>query len=141
MNLDEARQVFAEMPVVRVATVGTDGAPHVVPLWFTWEPDAVFVSIRGASRTLENVRRDPRVALLFDAGRTWIELAGAEVHGKAEPLEPSHPDLRRPISRWHDKYRLQLAGGGFRRFTQSIDELWFLRVVPERIASWDHARG
>jgi PPOX class probable F420-dependent enzyme len=141
VNVEQARRVFAEMPVVRVATVGADGAPHVVPLWFTWQPEAVYVSIRGGSITLENVRRDPRVALLFDAGRTWIELAGAVVHGKAEALEPSHPDLRRPLSRWHDKYRLQLAGGGFRRFTESIQELWFLRVVPERITSWDHASG
>ncbi len=140
MNVTEARQVFAEMPVVRVATVGPDGAPHVAPLWFVWEPEAIYASVRGSSRTVANVRGDPRVGLLLDAGRTWIELAGVQVLGKAELLEPSHPDLRRPISRWHDKYRLLLAAGGFRRFTEAIPELWFLRVVPERLVWWDHAR-
>ena len=129
------------MPVVRVATVGPDGAPHVVPLWFVWEPEAVYVSVRGSSRTVANVRIDPRVALLLDAGQSWVELAGVEIHGKAEFLEPAHPDLRRPISKWHDKYRLLLAGGGFRRFTESIPQLGFLRVRPDRVGWWDHARG
>jgi len=137
----EARQVFALMPVVRVATVGPDGAPHVVPLWFVWEPEALYMSVRGSSRTVANVRSDPNVALLLDAGQSWVELAGVEVHGKAELLEPSHPDLRRPISKWHDKYRLLLSGGGFRRFTEAIPELWFLRVRPDRLRWWDHARG
>lgn len=140
MNVSDARQVFAEMPVIRVASVGPDGAPHVVPLWFVWEPEAVYVSVRGSSRTVAHVRADPRVALVLDAGRTWLELAGVQVQGKAELWEPSHPDLRRPISRWHDKYRLLLSAGGFRRFTEDIPELWFLRVVPERLAGWDHAR-
>jgi PPOX class probable F420-dependent enzyme len=129
------------MPVVRVATVGPDGAPHVVPLWFVWEPEAVYVSVRGSSRTVANVRIDPRVALLLDAGQSWVELAGVEIHGKAELLEPAHPDLRRPISKWHDKYRLLLAGGGFRRFTEAIPQLGFLRVRPDRVGWWDHARG
>jgi len=129
------------MPVVRVATVGPDGAPHVVPLWFVWEPEAVYVSVRGSSRTVANVRIDPRVALLLDAGQSWVELAGVEIHGKAEFLDPAHPDLRLPISKWHDKYRLLLAGGGFRRFTESIPQLGFLRVRPDRVGWWDHARG
>ena len=129
------------MPVVRVATVGPDGAPHVVPLWFVWEPEAVYVSVRGSSRTVANVRIDPKVALLLDAGQSWVELAGVEIHGKAEFLEPAHPDLRLPISKWHDKYRLLLAGGGFRRFTESIPQLGFLRVRPDRVGWWDHARG
>ena len=129
------------MPVIRVATVGPDGAPHVVPLWFVWEPEAVYVSVRESSRTVANVRIDPRVALLLDAGQSWVELAGVEIHGKAEFLEPAHPDLRLPISKWHDKYRLLLAGGGFRRFTESIPQLGFLRVRPDRVGWWDHARG
>jgi len=133
--------VFAPIPIVRVATVGADGLPHVVPLWFVWEPEAVYVSVRGSSRTVANVRSDPHVALVLDAGQAWVELAGVELQGTAQLLEPSHPDLRRPISKWHDKYRLLLSGGGFRRFTEAIPQLWFLRVWPERMRWWDHAQG
>src|SRR5439155_13083264 len=103
LDLDTARRAFAREPVVRVATIGPDG-PHVVPLWFVWEPNAVYCSTRGDARTRDNVRADARVALAFDTGREWPELTGVTLRGRARLLRPKHPDLRGPMSRWFDKY-------------------------------------
>ncbi|MBI4261381.1 MAG: pyridoxamine 5'-phosphate oxidase family protein, partial [Actinobacteria bacterium] len=33
-----------DQPTVRLATVGPDGAPHVVPLWFAWVDGTLFVN-------------------------------------------------------------------------------------------------
>jgi len=49
--------------------------------------------------------------------------------------------MRKPISAWHEKYRPLMTGEGFGRLTEEIATLGFLRVVPERISAWDHARG
>lgn len=127
--------------MVSVATVCADGAPHVVPLWFVWREDAIYVSTRRPSRTWDNVLADPRVSLTADLGRSWVELAGVMVEGRAEPLAPDHPSMRVPISEWHEKYRALLAGGGFQRFTEEVHDLAFLRVVPESLFVWDHAQG
>lgn len=127
--------------MVHVATVGQDGAPHVVPLWFVWREDAVYVSARRPSRTWRNVEADPRVSLAVDLGRSWVEIAGIVMEGKAELLSADHPAARGPISSWHEKYRSLLAADGFQRFTDMVRDLSFLRVVPERVRPWDHARG
>lgn len=50
----------------RIATVTADGAPHVTPVWFIREGEDVFVTPRAQSSWLENVRREPRVALTID---------------------------------------------------------------------------
>ncbi len=141
MELAAARRLFAGLPVVSLATLGSDGSPHVVPLWFVWPEDAVYVSTRRESRTWRNANRDPRVAFTIDLGRSWVELAGIEVGGKAEPLAADHPSLRRALSSWHEKYRPLLSGNGFGRFAEEVHGLGFLRIVPERFRSWDHARG
>jgi nitroimidazol reductase NimA-like FMN-containing flavoprotein (pyridoxamine 5'-phosphate oxidase superfamily) len=73
-----ARRMFGSLPVVNVATVAADGAPHVVPLWFVWPEDAIYISVRRDSRTWRNAEGDPRVALTVDLGRSWQELAGIE---------------------------------------------------------------
>ncbi len=137
-DLAAIRRAFAELPVVRVASVGPDG-PHVVPLWFVWPEDAIYASCRRSGRTARNVLRDPRVALLFDRGREWVELAGAEVAGSATLLGTEHPTMRGPMSAWHEKYRPLLSGEGFRRLTEELPDLAFLRVEPERARTWDHA--
>ena len=141
MDLRAGRRMFGGLPVVSVATVGLDGAPHVVPLWFVWPEDALYVSCRRGSRTWRNAAGDPRVSVTIDLGRSWTEIAGIVVEGRAELLPAEHPSMRVPISAWHEKYRSLLAGGGFARFTEQVSALGFLRLEPTRLSTWDHARA
>jgi hypothetical protein len=48
--------------------------------------------------------------------------------------------MRKPISAWHEKYRPLLTGDGFARFAEEIRSLTFLRIEPQRVSAWDHAR-
>lgn len=139
MNLLDARRIFRDLPVLNLATTRPDGGPHVVPLWFVWREEAIYVSCRRESATWRNVERDPRVAVSFQRGRNWRELAGAVLLGRAEPLVPEHPALRGVMSAWFEKYRLLLAGGGFRDYAEQVESPGMLRVRPERLAAWDHA--
>ena len=50
----------------RIATIKSDGAPHVTPIWFICEDDSVFVTPRAESAWLGHIRHDPRVALTID---------------------------------------------------------------------------
>ena len=140
-ELGAARRMFASLPSAAVATTSADGSPHVVPLWFVWQEDAIFVSTRQDGRTWANVARDPRVAITIDLGRAWVEVAGVEILGLAEPLSAESAVMRKPISAWHEKYRPLLAGEGFARFAEEVRGLGFLRVVPDAVRAWDHARG
>lgn len=140
VDVRSLRRLFGGLPAVSVATVDEDGSPHVVPLWFVWPEDAVYVATRREGRTWRNAVRDPRLALTVDLGRSWVEIAGIEIRGTARALPAEHADLRGPISLWHEKYRPLLSGDGFSRFTEEVRALGFLRVEPSRIAVWDHAR-
>jgi hypothetical protein len=81
------------------------------------------------------------VALTVDLGRSWQELAGIEVRGRVELLPNEHPELRHAMSAWHDKYRALLSGDGFSMLAAEVVDLGFMRLTPERILGWDHARG
>jgi PPOX class probable F420-dependent enzyme len=140
-DVGAARRMFASLPSAAVATTDADGSPHVVPLWFVWPEDAIFVSTRHEGRTWANVARDPRIAIAIDLGRSWVEIAGVEIRGTAEPLSAESAAMRKPISAWHEKYRPLLAGEGFSRFAEEVRGLGFLRVRPDTVLAWDHARG
>ena len=109
-------------------------APH----WFVWSEDALYVSVERSSETWTNAERDPRVALVIDRGRGWTDLAGVEIEGTAAAMPAEHPDARRAVSAWHEKYRSMFAGDGFERFAEEVASLGFLRVEPARLTSWTH---
>src|SRR5262245_28547606 len=76
VDVAAARRMFASLPTASVATLNPDGSPHVVPLWFVWPEDAVYLSTRRNGRTWANASADPRVAVTIDHGRAGAERAG-----------------------------------------------------------------
>lgn len=134
MTPDEVDAFLAEQRTCRVATTGPDG-PHVTPLWFVWHGGALWLTSLSRSQRWTDLMRDPRVAVVVDAGDEYDELRGVELRGKVEVVgevprtgEPV-PELDGPEQAFAVRY-----GGG---------TVWYdgrhawLRLVPEKITSWD----
>jgi hypothetical protein len=138
---EQLRRTFRDAPACRIATVGPSGAPHVVPRWFVWTEDGLFVSTRRGDATWEHADADPRVSVLIDRGRDWLELAGIRVDGSAELLPAEDPRVRKPMSTWHEKYRSFVAAEGFERLTEQVPELGLILVRPTSLDAWDHRIG
>lgn len=50
----------------KLATVRKDGRPHVVPVWFELDGDAVIFTTSDRSVKFINMKRDPRVSITID---------------------------------------------------------------------------
>ena len=94
---DEARALFAAARVARLGTVGADGLPHLVPVTFAVEGDAVFFAVDAKPkraqrlRRLRNIAENPHVSLLVDeydedwSRLWWVRADGvARVHRTAD---------------------------------------------------------
>jgi PPOX class probable F420-dependent enzyme len=101
-----ARGLFAAARVARLATVGAEGRPHLVPIVFAVAGDVVYSAVDAkpkrttALRRLENVRRNPRVALLADHydDSDWDALWWVRADGVARVLDGSDSEARRAIA-------------------------------------------
>ena len=140
MDMAEGRRTFKEVRVAQVASLLGDGSPHVVPLWFVWLPEGVYVTSRKESRLARNLARDPRVSLLVHRGQAWMEQAGVLILGRAEVLGPDHPEAKKALSGWFEKYRSELSGGGFAAYTEAVHEPLVFVIRPSQVSSWIHAR-
>lgn len=70
------REFVATGPLAHVATIDPDGGPHVTLSWAGFEGDEVIMAtfFYLDQRKLENMRRDPRVALSFQAHESGGEV-------------------------------------------------------------------
>jgi nitroimidazol reductase NimA-like FMN-containing flavoprotein (pyridoxamine 5'-phosphate oxidase superfamily) len=114
----------------RVATVRGDGAPHVVPLWFVWHEGSIWINNLRRARRSRDLEAGSAVALCIDTGVEYFELRGAVVYGTPQTVDPEDPALAPVRQGFGDKY----FGGNQ---VPDVKSHQWLRVVPDRIASWD----
>jgi PPOX class probable F420-dependent enzyme len=85
------RDLIESGPMAHLSTVNPDGSPHVTAIWIGLDGDDVVSTHIRDNVKLRNIRRDPRVALSFDAPResgVWIN-PYAVIYARAV-VEPSH---------------------------------------------------
>jgi hypothetical protein len=89
MDRAERDAFLTEQRTCRVATVSADGAPHATPLWFYWSPDETALWLYSLTRSQRwtDLIRDPRIAIVVDAGHEYGHLHGIELRGAATPAE------------------------------------------------------
>jgi PPOX class probable F420-dependent enzyme len=81
----------------KLATVRADGSPHVVPIWFALDDDALVFTVDAASVKAKALRRDPRVSVCVD--EELPPYAFVLVEGTAVILDDEAAKLRwRPAS-------------------------------------------
>lgn len=134
MTPDEVDAFLAEERTCRVATVGPQG-PHNTPLWYAWHDGALWLTSLSRSQRWTDMMRDPRVAVVVDAGHDYGELRGVELRGRVEVVgevprtgEPV-ADLAAPEQLFADRY----TGG---TMVHDGRHAW-LRMTPEKVTSWD----
>ena len=128
--------MFRDVPLAHVGTQGPDGGPHVVPLWFVWLEDALFLSSRAGSRVAANLARGGPVAVSISRGVHWTDHQGVLVRGPVETLPRSHPSAKRALSAWFEKYADALSGPGFGLYTRDVEHPVVARLEPRRLATW-----
>lgn len=90
-----ARELLESDAVAQVVTLDADGAPHVTAAWVGIEDGEVVVATLFDQRKLQNLRRDPRVALSVPSRTTnaWGLLEYLVVYGTATVTEGGAPEL------------------------------------------------
>jgi PPOX class probable F420-dependent enzyme len=125
-----------------LVTTGPDGLPDPVPMWYVVVDGEIRMRTYARSQKAVNLRRDPRVCCLVEDGARYAELRGAQLTGRVELVDD--PDWIADV--WTGlmvKYEdlseadVPAARAAFRaRAGKQVG----LRMVTERVASWDHRK-
>ena len=79
---DDLTDLLEGQRFAHVATIGPDGEPQSNPVWFGWDGRHILISQVPGRQKLENLRRDPRIALSimdFDNPQRYLEIRGVVV--------------------------------------------------------------
>jgi PPOX class probable F420-dependent enzyme len=136
----EAAAFLAAERVLVVATIGRDGWPHLMPLWYVVRDGLPWATTYAKAQKVRNLERDPRCTLQVEAGDRYDDLRGLML--KAEALLERDPAVvegveRAVFLRYHGREPDADEAAGLARQASKRVALHF--VVHER-ASWDHRK-
>ncbi len=117
------------------------GYPLPVAMWYEVDPDgSVVMTTFRKSEKVKNLEHDPRCSLLIETGRTYAELKGLIIRGRAQ-IDPDTEHVLDLLGRVNLKYNNLPNDGSLREVMRGqASKRCLVRVIPEHISSWDHAK-
>src|SRR5258706_14073090 len=78
-----AQELLTSTSMARLAYIGKDGAPRVIPIGFFWTGDQVVISTATTSPKVTALSARPDVALTIDVGETPDQARALSIRGRA----------------------------------------------------------
>lgn len=141
MSDDEIRTFVEQQRTATMATIGPDGRPHLVAMWYGLIDGNVYFETKAKSQKAVNLKRDPRITCSLEAGHTYDKLRGVAIEGTAALIDdPDHaeywPAAVSVFERYNGPYSDEM-----KPFVEAMmNKRIIVRVDATRIRSWDHRK-
>jgi PPOX class probable F420-dependent enzyme len=134
--LDEERTVIC-------ATLGQDGFPHLMPLWYLMRDTELWAWTFAKSQKVRNLERAPLATLQVEAGSEYSELRGAmlkcdvTLHRDSERVAAFGVEL---FERYRGVEPGQLDEPTLAMIERQAPKRVALQFHPRKTVTWDHRK-
>jgi PPOX class probable F420-dependent enzyme len=138
IELSPEAQDFLTRPLLgRLATASPDGQPHVVPVWFLYADDAIWISSFKSTRKIVDLERNPKCALVVDIEQGQEPISAVALEGRAELIREPFETVKARTTRIYAKY---LGPEGVlapdpQNWLNSPENL-LIKMIPTRVKTW-----
>ncbi|WP_067544692.1 pyridoxamine 5'-phosphate oxidase family protein [Nocardia crassostreae] len=139
MSESEISEFLERSRIATMATVGATGRPHLIAMWYGLINGEIWFETKAKSQKAVNLRRDPRITVMVEAGDTYDQLRGVSIEGRAEIIDDAEALFQVGISVW-ERYTGPYSEEAKPFVEAMLNKRVAIRVVPERIRSWDHRK-
>ncbi len=139
MTPEEVDSFLAERRAMTMCSISADGSIHAVAMWYGFLDGCITVETKAKSQKVRNLRRNPRLTLLFEDGDYYEELRGVELVGMAEIVEDPDKLWNLGVSvfeRYYAPYTEEL-----KPFIETmLHKRVGVKLHVERTVTWDHRK-
>ena len=127
-----AEQRLQSNIIAWLTTVGSNGRPYTVPVWFLWDGNTVLIFSQPEKQKIRNLRKNARVTLALDDTKEGEDVVIVE--GTAEILD--NPDISLTQAVYVEKYGGKIQEMEMTPESLAADFSIGIRVTPTKFRSW-----
>lgn len=139
MTEAEIAEFVEHSRIATMGTIGSSGLPHLVAMWFAVLDGQIWFETKAKSQKAVNLRRDDRLTVLIEDGRTYDQLRGVSLEGRGVLLDDPDTSLRVGISVW-ERYYGPYTDDQRPAVEALMNKRVMVRVDVDRVRSWDHRK-
>jgi len=125
MLKQKAIKLFQQKNIVFIATLMTDGAPQLSPVWANYDSGYILVNTAEGRIKHKNILRDPRVAISVVSNNNPLDMT--TIRGTVEEIIPDYDYTHA------DKLTQQYMGQKNYPFKRENEKRIILKIKPERV--------
>lgn len=142
LTTDEAWSFIEQAHTCSFTTLRRDGSPVTTPMWFVVIDRAIYLRTLARSPKIRNLRQDPRISFVVEAGKAWAELTAVIVSGTATFVDD--PAVRELIdAELARRYAGFMVPDDVPSATRKhyADDLAYVRIDPDRpFQTWNNSK-
>ncbi len=122
---------------------GHNGHPHPMPMWFGIEDGGTIVMTTfRKSQKVNNIRNDPRVTLLVEAGLEYNELKSVMIYANAEVIDDltETTNVMLGLAKGRGEVSDAQMEAARANMEKTASKRVVLRMTPTTVVSWDHSK-
>ena len=141
MSEDEITAFLQQSRTMTMATNGPNGVPHLIAMWYGLVDGKVYFETKAKSQKVANLRRDPTIAGMVEAGLSYDQLRGVSIEGTAHIIDDLESDEYwaagiSVFERYQAPYTDEM-----KPFVEiMMNKRVVVRIDPVRVRSWDHRK-
>ena len=139
MTDDEITDFVVRSRTGTLATIGHDAQPHLVAMWYAVVDGDIWIETKLKSQKVVNIRRNPRVSFMIEAGMTYDSLMGVSFEGVAEIHDDPDTIFKVGVSVW-ERYNGPYTEDLRPAVDMMMNKRVAVRIAANRIRSWDHRK-
>ena len=141
MTDDEVASFVERSRVATLATNGPKGVPHLIAMWYGVLDGKIYFETKAKAQKSVNLRRDPRISVMVEAGDTYDQLRGVAIEGTAHLIEDTEdPEYWAAANSVFERYNGEVTEETKPFVEMMMNKRIVVRVDPVRVRSWDHRK-
>jgi nitroimidazol reductase NimA-like FMN-containing flavoprotein (pyridoxamine 5'-phosphate oxidase superfamily) len=130
-----SKEFLKSQKILRLATIGPSGNPHIVPVWYMYDNNKFYVGTNTKTRKAKNIKKNSKVSFCIDIGIKSPNIIGMMGIGRARLiLKTDRVELlaEKILLRYFKNMRNQSA----QQLLHQTDCI--IEITPKKITNWKY---
>ena len=133
--MNKRDEFLKEQKVLRLATVGKNKTPHIVPVWYRYSSKKFYIGTNTKTLKAKNVKKNNQVSCCVDVGINAPNIYGVLVQGKANLILENNK-VKTIAKKILLRYFKSLENKSAKELLEDTDCI--IEVVPEKFTVWNY---